>query len=158
MLHSVKPVSLTKRLICVLLVLALMAVMFPLLGAAYEEKTGYIASDATPYVNVRKGPGTSYDYAGSIYPNESLTIIGEDKASDGYTWYNITYSGGTGWVRSDYVIVNYDYETDPAFEAYLDEQGFPESYKDGLRQLHAQYPNWVFKAMHVNYLLPERVF
>src|SRR5699024_8973900 len=54
-------------------------------------------------------------------------------------------------------IVNYDYETDPAFEAYLDEQGFPESYKDGLRQLHAQYPNWVFKAMHVNYTWDESV-
>ena len=27
-------------------------------------------------------------------------------------------------------------------------QGFPESYKPGLRELHAQYPNWVFTAQH----------
>ncbi|MFQ7394938.1 MAG: hypothetical protein ACLRMX_07335, partial [Lachnospira eligens] len=41
-----------------------------------------------------------------------------------------------------------DYEPDADFEEYLDSQGFPDSYKDGLRQLHAQYPNWVFVADH----------
>lgn len=34
------------------------------------------------------------------------------------------------------------------FELYLTEQGFPESYKPMLRQLHEQYPSWVFKAYH----------
>ncbi len=34
------------------------------------------------------------------------------------------------------------------FEAWLDEQGFPESYRAPLRALHAQYPNWVFRAQH----------
>ena len=38
------------------------------------------------------------------------------------------------------------YTTDSDFEAKLSAEGFPESYKNGLRQLHAQYPNWVFKA------------
>ncbi len=38
------------------------------------------------------------------------------------------------------------YTTDASFEAYLTQQGFPESYKPGLRALHAQYPNWVFQA------------
>lgn len=32
------------------------------------------------------------------------------------------------------------------FENYLTAQGFPESYKVQLRQLHAAYPNWTFKA------------
>lgn len=30
------------------------------------------------------------------------------------------------------------------FEAYLDGQGFPESYKVKLRELHKQHPNWIF--------------
>ena len=36
--------------------------------------------------------------------------------------------------------------TDAEFEAYMDEQGFPENYKPYLRQLHEQYPNWTFVA------------
>ena len=40
----------------------------------------------------------------------------------------------------------FSYSADANFEAYLTSQGFPESYKDGLRQLHTQYPNWVFRA------------
>lgn len=34
------------------------------------------------------------------------------------------------------------------FEAYLDQQGFPESYRPALRVLHAKYPNWKFTASH----------
>ena len=36
------------------------------------------------------------------------------------------------------------------FEDYLDQQGFPESYKPFLRELHALYPNWVFEAFHTD--------
>ena len=32
------------------------------------------------------------------------------------------------------------------FETYMDQQGFPESYKPYLRELHAKYPNWIFEA------------
>ena len=37
------------------------------------------------------------------------------------------------------------------FEAWMEQQGFPEDYKDGLRALHEKYPNWVFKADHIKY-------
>ncbi|MBQ7968718.1 MAG: SH3 domain-containing protein [Clostridia bacterium] len=43
------------------------------------------------------------------------------------------------------------------FEAYLTEQGFPESYKPALRELHALYPNWIFKAQHVEFDFYEAV-
>ncbi|HAL74471.1 MAG TPA: hypothetical protein DCM45_05185, partial [Clostridiales bacterium] len=36
------------------------------------------------------------------------------------------------------------------FEELLSAEGFPESYKAGLRELHALYPNWLFKALHTN--------
>lgn len=38
--------------------------------------------------------------------------------------------------------------TDLGFEALLNEQGFPESYKCKLRLIHNTYPNWIFNAMH----------
>ncbi|MGN1085271.1 MAG: cadherin-like beta sandwich domain-containing protein, partial [Lachnospiraceae bacterium] len=34
------------------------------------------------------------------------------------------------------------------FELTLQQQGFPESYKPYLRELHVLYPNWVFQAYH----------
>ena len=37
-------------------------------------------------------------------------------------------------------------KSDAQFEQQLAAEGFPESYKDKLRELHAKYPNWVFKA------------
>ena len=39
---------------------------------------------------------------------------------------------------------------DTAFEAKLDEQGFPESYKRRLRYIHKKYPNWIFKGIKTN--------
>ena len=36
---------------------------------------------------------------------------------------------------------------DEDFEKSLDEQGFPESYKQALRVLHTAHPNWTFKSM-----------
>ncbi len=39
-------------------------------------------------------------------------------------------------------------ESDPAFEAALDAQGFPESYRPALRKLHSKYPGWSFVAFH----------
>ena len=40
--------------------------------------------------------------------------------------------------------------TDAEFESYLTTQGFPESYKQSLRQLHAVHPEWTFKAVQTN--------
>lgn len=37
-------------------------------------------------------------------------------------------------------------KSDAAFEQQLAAEGFPESYKQKLRELHAKYPNWEFKA------------
>ena len=38
---------------------------------------------------------------------------------------------------------------DPDFEAYLTAQGFPDSYKPGLRSLHQSFPRWIFTAQHI---------
>lgn len=38
--------------------------------------------------------------------------------------------------------------TDQEFEALLESEGFPESYRCKLRIIHNTYPNWKFEAMH----------
>lgn len=102
-------------------------------------------------LSVRSGAGTSYTRLGLIYDGTTVTITGEKKASDGATWYAIDYNGGTGYVISTYIkLISSDVD-DKEFEAYLKEQGFPESYWSGLKVLHAMYPEWVFQADHTGY-------
>ena len=102
-------------------------------------------------LNVRSGPGTGYSSQGRLAAGASIQIVGEQQGTDGNLWYQIQYTGSggtvnTGYVSSLYVRLPVSYSTDADFEAYLTSQGFPESYKNGLRQLHAQYPSWVFVA------------
>ncbi|MGN0160642.1 MAG: dockerin type I domain-containing protein [Lachnospiraceae bacterium] len=124
-------------------------------------QTGKVNGDL---VNVRTGAGTSFDYvrnaSGSkvqLNRNNEVTILGTATASDGTTWYQVSfYSGGvgyTGYVFGEYVNLTnvVDYVEDADFEKYLSAQGFPDSYKEGLRNLHAQYPKWTFVADHLNY-------
>ena len=40
--------------------------------------------------------------------------------------------------------------SDEGFEALLEKEKFPDTYKDKLRKLHIDHPNWVFEAMHTN--------
>ena len=132
---------------------------------AYEEKDGTVNGTN---VNVRTGAGTSYSkltYNGNnvqLNVGHSVRIIGESNASDGALWYKIkfTYSGTelTGFMHSAYVDVNtISYVTDGEFEKYLASQGFPESYKVKLRELHAKYPKWVFVADNLSYKWSDAV-
>lgn len=102
-------------------------------------------------LNVRSGAGTGYQAIGRLAAGASIQVLGEQRGADGKTWYQIRFSGTggteqTGYVSAEYVRLPVSYTTDSDFEAKLSAEGFPESYKNGLRQLHAQYPNWVFKA------------
>lgn len=101
----------------------------------------------TSAVNYRYGPGTGYASMGTIPSGKTLTILGDGRDSSGTVWFLITYNGKQGYVSSNYIQVStLEVGQDADFEAYLEEQGFPESYKEKLRILHAQYPNWVFVA------------
>ncbi len=105
-------------------------------------------------LNVRSGPGTTYSAVGKLAYGSSVSIAGQTTGSDGKVWYQIRFtkngSQATGYIRSDYVKFPATYQSDGNFEQYLSNQGFPESYKPGLRQLHADHPNWVFTAQHTN--------
>lgn len=104
---------------------------------------------------------TSSGKAVMLYTGDSVEIV--DVRADGESvWcYVRFYYNGTeyyGYIRSTHLetsssfalmsmesqasSASYDFETKLALE------GFPESYKTLLRQLHAQYPNWEFRAFH----------
>ncbi len=102
-------------------------------------------------LNVRKGPGTNYGRITTLPKGTTLEITGSKKDSKGKVWYTYKYSSSqTGYICSDYVKVK-TVTSDSDFEAYMTAQGFPESYKPGLRILHASHPQWVFKAYNVGY-------
>lgn len=135
---------------CILAVSPSLAGDRPIFGviAQAAERTGSV--NATN-LNVRSGPGTSYQAVAKLSHGAPVTVIGEKAAADGTMWYQIRFSGQqTGYVSSQYVKFSSSVASDGDFENYMNVQGFPESYKPGLRELHAQYPNWTFTAFHTN--------
>lgn len=106
-------------------------------------------------LNVRSGPGTSYQAVAKLSHGAAVTVIGEQTGTDGKLWYQIRFSGGggaetIGYASSDYIKFPTVITSDGDFESYMNSQGFPESYKPGLRELHAMYPKWTFTALQTN--------
>lgn len=126
------------------------ALTFQYQAYAYAERPATINASS---LNVRSGAGTTYSQVTKLSKGAAVTVIGETTGSDGKLWYQIRFTGtgggtSTGYVLNTYVKFPVAYSHDGNFEAQLSAQGFPETYKDGLRQIHAQYPNWTFTAMH----------
>lgn len=130
--------------------LALLAVIccIFLMSAQFAFAAGQTGTVATTALNIRSGPGTSYRSMGLLSINIEINILDTVTGNDGKTWYYMEYNGINGYVAAEFIVVSSheEYETDAKFEAYLDAQGFPESYKPYLRTLHAKYPNWNFRA------------
>ena len=109
------------------------------------------ASVQATSLNVRSGPGVGYSIVGKLDYGAQVMVINEAAASDGAVWYQIRFTGSggvaaTGYVLSTYIKFPATYTTDTNFETYLTAQGFPESYRPGLRELHSRYPQWIFTA------------
>lgn len=153
MLHSGKRMEKkTQRLAGVFALFTVCMVMVSLLVAGFADNVRYgVVTNSVVGLSVRSGPGTSYNRLGLIYDGTTVTIRGEKKATDGSTWYAIDYNGGTGYVINTYIRIISSGMDDKEFEAYLQQQGFPQSYWDGLKVLHAMYPEWVFKAYHTGF-------
>lgn len=130
--------------------LALLAVIccIFLMSAQFAFAVGQTGTVATMALNIRSGPGTSYRSMGLLSINKEINILDTVTGNDGKTWYYMEYNGINGYVAAEFIVVSShtEYETDAKFEAYLDAQDFPESYKPYLRTLHAKYPNWNFRA------------
>ena len=118
-------------------------VIVPISVSAASQKG--VVTGITSYLNVRSSPGTGYSIIGKLYNNETVTVVGS-ATGDGIDWYKIEFDDGYGYVSAEFIKL---IEDDTDFEKYLTEQGFPESYKDGLRTIHEQHPEWIFVAQHI---------
>lgn len=106
-------------------------------------------------VNIRADASVGSNKLGQV-SNAYVTVNGSKQGSDGYTWYNITYNGITGYIQGNpewFVLI--EDKPDPSFEEQL--KNFPESYREGLRAVHAIYPNWNFYADNISLSLDEAV-
>ncbi len=135
-----------RRICSMLLCLCLLLQLFCGFAVlADEPTTGTVHVSDTLYV--RDTPGGSI--VGRLYDNDVVTILDTVLDKNGGRWYHITKGNITGYSSADYITLNLSYKNDKEFEAYLTAQGFPESYKKGLRAIYAQHPNWVFEARHL---------
>lgn len=119
------------------------------------EEIGYVITGVTN-VNVRQKPSTSSTVLTKVNGGQMLTVL--DTSVSG--WYKVSLekdgSTYTGYISSDYVRMDSGASssttdapnTDEDFEKALTAQGFPESYKPYLRELHAIYPEWKFVAVN----------
>jgi hypothetical protein len=64
----------------------------------FGEDCGVVASNT---VNLRSGPGTTYDRAGTLESGQTDLIVGQAEGDDGFVWWQLE-SGA--WVRSDVVV------------------------------------------------------
>ena len=48
-------------------------------------------------INLRKGPGTSYDIVGTLHKGESLPIIGRNNDA---SWWQVSTPNGTAWIAA----------------------------------------------------------
>ena len=139
----------TKKWGCVLL-----AILLLFCGIYINMDNIASAATVTVYkvngtgVALRSEPSTSKGAETVItrISNVEVTYISETKQGN-YTWYYVKYNGQSGYIRGDYIKIE-TYTTDDSFESTL--ALFPESYREGLIELHAQYPNWKFTADQVN--------
>ena len=124
-----------------------------------EEKQGITIGE--PSLRLRSGPGKGYGTITNIPYLTNITIISYDSNTqdcEGHPWAKIRLSDGTeGYACSRYInetsTANINLSeagktmanmTDIEFDAYLNAQGFPESYKVKLKEIHKLHPSWIF--------------
>lgn len=130
----------------------------------YAADTGTVTGDR---VNIRSTPSTTdgSNVLTQLNTGDKVNVIEQDVAdkdsSSSRKWCKISFTKDDkqyeGYIASDYVMIDITYTPEMDFEEWLDKQGFPESYKDSLRKIHAQYPKWVFFADHLDYSFDDVV-
>lgn len=150
-----------KKLIALICCLVVIVTQFNFVSHATETfpQMGVINSTAQIY---SKAGTTGHEIASEknqskwlaeLSKNTVIKVLGIAYDGDGDMWYKISYGENfskTGYAYNTKVDLKAEYIEDPEFEKWLTDQGFPESYKESLRNLHTLYPNWVFYADHIN--------
>ena len=110
-----------------------------LTGHTATFETGYNPGDRYAYntqlqsrgpkINVRSGPGTSYD-VNYVVPSDAQVILRNDSIGpDGYRWYYVSFKNfaSTGWIREDLILTPNDLQ-EAHFEEEQHQQVLPEQY------------------------------
>ncbi len=74
---------------------------------------GVCEVSSTGTVNLRTGPGTNFDRAGTLSAGESFEVVGQTAGTDGFTWYELE---NDAWVREDIVNLQGDCGSIPESE------------------------------------------
>ena len=147
---------LKRLMVAVLSVLIITLNCITVSADSEDAEEGFVIGEG---IRVRLGPGVNYEHLSinGVYQyygdGEVLPIIGSRVNSEGELWYNVKLTRDKEyitWVRDEYFQLIVNKARDPEFEAYLNEQGFPESYKPAIRRLHNLYPQWTFVAYKTN--------
>ncbi len=70
---------------------------------AYQPGVCEVYASGT--VNLRSGPGTNFDRAGTLSAGQSFEVVGQAAGSDGFTWYELE---NDAWVREDIITLQGD--------------------------------------------------
>lgn len=134
---------------------------------------GSVKAKAKEKVTYRKGAGTKMKKSGAFKKNAKITVVLKanpvySTRGSSKTWYKLKKGSKYYYVCSKSIKLtgtavlpdeassgsdksqNYYIEspevcmTDEEFEKYMNDQGFPVSYKKKLRDLHKTHPNWGF--------------
>jgi len=155
----------SKFLNLILLVLTLLCVtpsIFVVKAATYTEYTA--KTTASIGLNIRSEASSSSTILGALSIDSTFKYTDNDvhyNESDGSCQYWIYISSRNGYICKTYTEIISQEEindtgnemsqmTDEEFNAYLDSQGFDETYKTKLKELHKRYPSWVFKGVKTN--------
>ena len=117
---------------------------------AFTTKKGTVDVSS---LNVRSNAGTGNNTVATLQRDADVTVLDEVNG-DGMYWYKVAFNDGSvnkeGYVAKNYIKTESltGYKTDRAFESEI--AGFPENYKNRLRALHAEYPNWKFVVQDVD--------
>ena len=148
----------------IVLMLAVLAQVGPFAAAGLSvqaetaiNRTGRISISAA---NIRSEATSLSTRIDTLYAGHTVTVVssttGQNISGYGDLWYQISFVSTAGYARTGYVVAGFialdpfPPEEDPDFETLLETEGFPESYKSGLRALHAEYPAWQFLALQTN--------
>ena len=159
--------KLTIKLIMVLFIVGI----FYIYDTAYAETIKQGKVQAELGLRLRSAPTTNSTHILTV-PNNKYVRIEEEAASGngcGGPWVKTSYENKEGYLCSDYLEISevetgtaqtnnntttvtneMSSMTDAEFEAYLTSQGFLESYKVKLREIHKKHPTWIFIGTKTN--------
>lgn len=151
----------TKIILLLLTLLCIIPSIVTVKASSYKEYTAQTI--ASLGLNIRSSASSSSTIIGSMplytvfkYTDQDIRINENDSCRE---W--IYVSSKNGYICKTYTevtkteeIKNDDTEmsqmTDAEYDAYLTKQGFDDTYKTKLKELHKRYPTWVFKGVKTN--------